>query len=361
MIKANEVTKQMIMDMSNVYGPSGFEDDVLDVVKKYAGDHVEKIEDDSIRNFYLTRKGNTGGKPVVMVDAHNDEVGFIVQAIRPNGTIDFLPLGHWVPCTVPAHKVKIRNAEGKWISAIVASKPPHFSSAAELAAGLNMDDMVLDVGASSREEVENDFKIRIGAPVCPDVVCEYNEMNGVFLGKAFDCRIGCCVEMEVMKRLAGEELGVDVIGTMTSQEEVGGRGIKAAVTTVKPQLAIVLEGCPADDTFSPEYKIQAGIRRGPMLRHIDVSMITHPRFIRFCLDKGAELGIPCQESVRKGGGTNGALIHNANNSVPSVVISVPVRYTHSHHCYTSYEDFEKTVDLVEGVLRSLNADVLAGF
>ena len=181
------------------------------------------------------------------------------------------------------------------------------------------------------------------------------------LGKAFDCRIGCAVVLETMRRLAGKKLNLDVVGTLSSQEEIGERGAKVAVDHVKPAIAIVFEGAPADDTFMPEYKIQTGLHRGPMLRHMDRSMITNPRFIRYAIDTAEELGIPVQEAVRSGGGTNGAMIHVANGGVPTIVLSVPVRYTHSHHCYTAMDDFEKAVQLSMAIVEKLDAETIQGF
>lgn len=353
-------TIQMIQKLSNAFGAPGFEDDVIQVAREYAKDFAGKIEEDSIRNLYLHRAENSGSRPVIMLDAHSDETGFIIQSIRPNGTMEFLPLGGWVPNTVPAHKVKIKNKENRLISGVVSSTPPHYTSGS--AAGeTRIDQMLIDVGATSKEEVINDFKIGVGAPVVPDVQMEYNETNGVCLGKAFDCRIGCAVVLETMRRLIGQKLALDVIGTLTAQEEIGERGAKVAVDRVKPDIAIVFEGAPADDTFMPEYKIQTGLHRGPMLRHMDRSMITHPRFIRYALDTAEAMGLPVQEAVRSGGGTNGAMIHVGNGGVPTIVVSVPVRYTHSHHCYTAIDDFEKTVQLAVALVKKLDEQTIAGF
>ena len=145
----------------------------------------------------------------------------MVQAIKPNGTLQFIPLGGWVENNVPAHKVKVRNADGEYISGVVASKPPHFMTAEEKGKNLPLSAMVIDVGATSAEEVVKDFKIRVGAPVVPDVTMEYNGKNGVMLGKAFDCRLGCACVIETLKELKGQSLDVDVVGVFSTQEEVG--------------------------------------------------------------------------------------------------------------------------------------------
>ncbi len=359
-------TIQMIEDLSNAFGAPGFEEDVATVAMEYAKDFTDLMEKDPLNNVFLHRKGNTGEKPVLMLDAHSDETAFMIQAIRENGTLDFLPLGGWVKSNVPSSKVWIRNHKGELISGIFASKPPHFMTAAEKAnENLDLSQMVLDIGAASAKEVKEVFGIEVGDPAVPAVVMERNEKNDVLLGKAFDCRIGCAVVLEVLENLAGEELNVDVVGTLTSQEEVGERGCKAAVQYVRPSIALVMEGAPADDTFMPEYKIQNGLHRGTMIRHMDTSMIANPRLVRFVINTAKEKGLPLQRAVRSGGGTNGGVIHTAlgevMSGIPCVVLSCPVRYTHSHHTYTALDDFERTVELVTAVIRNLNEETLAAF
>lgn len=353
-------TIEMIKKFSNANGVSGFEDEVLEVARSYASDEYE-IKEDHIRNLYFERKNNTDDKPSILLDAHSDEVGFIVQAIKPNGTMTFLPLGGWVPDTIPASKVRVRNRDGKYISGIIASKPPHFMANRDKPESLSIDQMVLDIGACSKEEVINDYKIRIGAPIVPDVECIYDEDKGLFIGKAFDCRIGCAAVMETMKRLENENLDMNVLGTLSSQEEVGERGMDLITKTIHPDIAIVFEGCPADDTFQESWLIQSALRQGPMLRHFDKSMITNPRYQKFALDLAEELNIPCQESVRSGGGTNGKMLHVSNNGTPAIVIGVPVRYIHSHHGFTTYEDFDNAVKLAVAIVKKLNANIIEQF
>ena len=173
-----QTSLKMIEELSNAYGASGFEDDVLLIGRKY-GEGLARIEENCIRDLFFYRDENTGDKPVILLDGHSDEVSFMVQAIKPNGTLQFNPLGGWVENNVPAHKVKVRNADGEYISGVVASKPPHFMSAEERGKNLPLSAMVIDVGATSAEEVVRDFKIRVGAPVVPDVTMEYNEKNGI--------------------------------------------------------------------------------------------------------------------------------------------------------------------------------------
>ena len=351
---------QLIREISNANGASGFEDDVLEVLRKY-GKGLGKFTEDSLHNLYLERAGNRGSRPVVQLDAHTDEVSFMVQAIKPNGTLVFITLGGWIANNIPAHKVRVRNAEGKYIPGIIASKPPHFMSEAERNAPAVVSNMVIDIGAVSREEAIHDFKIRIGEPVVPDVDFEYAEPKDLLIGKAFDCRLGCAAILETLNTLQGKDLSVDVTAGFAVQEEVGTRGAYVTSNTIRPDIAIVFEGCPADDTFTEEYMTQTAIKKGPMLRHIDARMITNPRYQRYVLELGHKLGIPVQESVRTGGSTNGAPLHLSNVGVPVVVMGLPVRYIHTHYGIAALSDLQNAVKLASAVIESLNADIIKSF
>ena len=353
-------TLGMIADFSNARGASGFEDEVLEVARRY-GTPYASFTEDSLRNLYFHRTENTGGKPVVMLEGHSDEVGFMVHYIHPNGTIHFVPLGGWVASNVPAHRVLVRSEAGDYIPGIIASRPPHFMSAAERGQTVEIPQMVIDVGASSAEEVRRDFRIRVGAPVVPDASFSYDGTHDLMVGKAFDCRLGCAAIVSALGEIAGEELAVDVVGAMSSQEEVGTRGALVSANTVKPQAAIVFEGCPADDTFLEPMAVQTRIKSGPYLRHIDARMFTNPRFQRMALELAEQLGIPCQEGVRTGGSTNGAPIHLSNRGVPCIVMGLPVRYIHTHYGIASYADYESAVRLAVELIRRLDADIVGGF
>lgn len=352
---------ELLKDLSNAFGPSGFENETVEEVKKYAPQN-SKIEEDTLRNLYIQRpQDEDSQKPVVMLDAHTDEVGFMVQSIRPNGLLNILPLGGWVANTVPAHRFYVKAADGKLHPGIVGAKPPHYMSETERKAPLEIAQMVLDIGAFSAQEVREEFKIEVGAPIAPDTQFEYNEQTGLITGKAFDCRAGCAALLESMHSIWSKELAIKPVAAFASQEEVGCRGSIVTSRKVKPDVAIVFEGCPADDNFAEGWAIQTGLRRGPMLRHIDNTMITNPAFMRFTLNIAKENGISVQQAVRTGGGTNGSKIHIANLGVPTIVIGLPVRYIHSHYSVASLEDYQNFVKLGIKLIENLTPEVISSF
>ena len=350
----NEIER--IKALSDAFGPSGLEDDVTKLVKDELKEF--KCDEDPLRNLRTILNPNNKG-PKVMLDAHLDEVGIIVQAIKPNGTMKFLNLGRSAAYNFPSSAFNIKNKEGNLVRAVVASKPPHFSSTSEMNNTLSIDDMVLDCGSTSKEETINDYKIDIASFAVPDVKCNYDEKKHLFSGKAFDCRIGVAAEIETIKRLKDKELNCVVEAAFSSQEEVGERGVYANYKALKPDIMICFEGCPADDTFLEDWFVQTALYKGPMLRHFDVSMITSPRFQRFALDIAHKYNIPVQESVRSGGGTDAGMIHK--EGIPCIVIGIPVRYIHSSNCYCTFDDYKAAVDLAEKIILNLNEETVASF
>lgn len=340
-----------IAELSNAFGPPGFEEDVVEVITKHS--IGLDVEIDPMNNVYARLNSNSGNRPVVMLDAHSDEVGFMVQAITPKGLLSFLPLGGWVVTNIPAHPVVIRNSKGQLIKGITTSGPPHFINEALRDKKLTLDDIYVDVGATSRQEVIEMFGIEPGDPIVPDVSFAYNEQTGVMMGKCFDNRMGCLCILEVMERLKSESLNVDVVGAFAAQEEVGTRGAEVTARATKPDLAIVFEGSPADDIYYDEFTAQGCLKKGTQIRHLDRSMVSNPRFIGYAKELAKAKNIPYQSAVRAQGGTNAGKIHLSNNGVPTLVLGIPVRYAHTHYGYSADVDVDATVDLAVEVIRSL--------
>jgi len=359
-MKYDEYCLNLIKDLTNAKAPSGFEDETIDVARKYVSTFAD-VKEDKMRNLYLYRKKNTGNKPVVMLDAHSDEVGFMVHSIRPNGTIRVNNLGRWTNSTLPASKVKVRNALGEWISGVFVNKPAHFRNETDNKGEPAISELSIDIGATSDIEAKEVFHIRMGEPVVSAATYEFDKEHDLIFGKSFDCRIGCAALIETMRRLNEVDLDVDVVGVLSSQEEVGERGCKVSVNHIKPDVAICYEGCPADDTFTEKYAIQTALRKGPMFRHMDVSVICSPRLQRFVLDLAKEKKLDVQESVREGGGNDAAVIQTALNGIPVVTAGVPVRYIHAMNCITTYDDFEKTASLITEVVKALNKEIIDKF
>lgn len=356
-MEVNMDTKKLIMDLSDLRSPSGFEDEMAPYLSDTLGDQFH-VEDDNIRNTYVYENHVSLSSPNpqklrIMLDAHADECGYIISAIKKTGLLKFLPLGSMIPGNAVAGKVRVKNTDGDYIQGIITSTPVHFLTQEQQKQTVEWEQLYIDVGATSEEELRKVFKIEVGAPVVPDVTCTYIEENQVFMGKAFDDRIGVAMAVEVMQKLKGN-VQSELIGAISTQEEVGGRGVKVSVNKVAPHLAIVFEGTPADDSFAASDEAQSCLRKGPQIRHMDRTTISHPRFTKMTIDLAKKLNIPLQRAVRSGGGTNAQFIHNAHLGIPTIVLATPVRYIHTHHCIVTLEDFNHGVDLAVALIKEID-------
>lgn len=340
--------------ISNAFGPSGHEHEVADAISELLNGF--SVKRDGMQNVYAALPQNNG-RPLIMLDAHLDEVGFMIQSVLSNGLLKLVPLGGWVEHNIPAHLFVIRNNRGELVRAVSTSKPPHFMTNAEKSAGLSLDDIFLDAGVCSAADAA-ELGLEPGLVAVPDVQFSYSEKTGLMLGKAFDCRLGCAGLAEAMERLKDEPLQVDVAAAFSTQEEVGLRGAKITAEHLRPRLAICLEGTPADDTFTPADQAQGALKKGVQIRYRDASMVAHPGLIAFARQIAQKAGIPHQMAVRTGGGTNGGSIHLAAGGIPTLVLGIPVRYAHTHYGYAAACDMDAAVNLACAILQSLTPEIV---
>lgn len=348
---------QMFGRMSDAFGPSGFEEEVVRTIAGYCQEF--QLKNDAMNNLYATMPGGAEGRPVIQLDAHTDECGFMVQTIHDNGVLGIIMLGGFVLTNLPAHTVVIRTRTGKKVRGIITSKPVHFMNDKERASQeLDIETMYVDIGAVSRQEVEEVFGVSVGDPMMPEVSFSYDEEHGICFGKAFDNRAGCACIVDTMKKLYAEResLPVQVVGAFAAQEEVGMRGATVTSQIVKPDLAIVFEGSPSDDFYFSATQAQGRMKGGVQIRRMDKSYISNPVFMDYAMELARKFGIPFQEAVRRGGSTNAGKISLTGQAVPVLVLGVPSRYVHSHYNFCARADLEAATELAAQVIRGLDPE-----
>jgi len=353
------VNLELLRKVTDAFGPSGFEEEVVRTLVPFCEGLA--LETDAMNNLVARYPQNSEDtRPVVMLDAHLDECGLMVQTICDNGLLGIIMLGGMHLTTLPAHSVWVRTRKGKLLRGIITAKPVHFMNAAERSScDLDIEHLWVDVGATCRREVE-ELGISVGDPIVPDVHFDYDAERGLCFGKAFDNRAGCACIVETLQRLKAEQesLPVQVVGGFAAQEEVGSRGVKVTVQKIKPQMAIIFEGSPSDDFFFSATQAQCRMGGGVQIRRMDAGYLSSPRFADFAAETAKELGIPCQEAVRRGGSTNAQVIHTAFDAVPCLVLGIPSRYVHSPYNFCSEKDADAAVNLACEVLRRLNKETV---
>lgn len=340
--------KDLLERCSNAAAPSGFEEEIRAVVKAELG-AVARVAETAAGNIIAAVGAESGAQRVALL-AHMDEIGFMVQGVTPDGFLMMVSLGGWWNHTLPSQRVIVHTRDGKRIPGQIGTRPPHLLPESQRHQVMATESLFIDVGASSAEEVKA-LGIRLGCAVTPDVQMQPLATAHRWMGKAFDNRAGVYAMIQTVKALAAEEnLAVTAEGIGTVQEEVGTRGARALESA--PDLAIILEGPPADDTFGQSGICRQGVLgQGVQVRLFDPTNITPPALADWALRVAEEEGIPCQPTVRRTGGTDAAAAYPQWHGTPAIVLGVPTRYIHSHNGILDDRDLEACVALATVLVR----------
>ncbi len=331
--------------LSDAFGVAGHEDEVRETIREMAAPYVDSCEVDPLGNLICSR----GEGPTVMLDAHMDEVGFLVRWIEADGFLRVAPVGGWDERLLPGHRVVIRARDGRKVKGVIGAVPPHIVPREERRKTVPLEELFVDVGAGSREEVEA-MGIAIGSPLTIHYPCELLR-EGYATGKAFDDRVGCLVALEALRLTADERLPYRLVVNFAVGEELGLRGAKAAAYRIAPQVALALEGTiGADVPGIPEAKQPTRLGKGPAITVADRSIVVRPRMVEFLEGVARAEGIPFQYKLPVYGGTDAGAIHLERGGILAGVVSVPCRYIHSPVSLLSLADLEATVRLVVGFL-----------
>lgn len=349
-----DLNKQLLIDVTQSRGIAGNEGQVRDLFKEYTKDIADEFVQDGLGSIYAKSEGNESG-PVVLAGAHLDEVGFMVKSITDKGFIKFVTIGGWWSQVVLAQQVEITTGDGKVIHGVTGSKPPHVLTAEARKKPIDMDDIFIDIGATSKEQAE-EWGIRPGDMITPYIETRrLNPESPFLLAKAWDNRIGVAVAIELLKHAKEKGHPNTLFAGANVQEEVGLRGAKTAANLISPDIAIALDTGTAGDTPGMTQKEADSILgKGPQVIVYDASMVGHKGLRDFVVSIAEKHDIPFQYTFIPGGGTDAGSFHQSGEGIPSIAITVPVRYLHSHTSVIHEDDYKNTVKLVNALVDELD-------
>lgn len=357
----DEKALDLLKRMTEAFGPSGFEREVIILAKGYMEPYTDGIVTDKLGTITFVAKGSAE-KPRVLLAGHVDEIGFVISSITEEGYLTFNPLGGWWSQVLLGQRVTVRTPKGD-VDGVIAAKPPHVLPQEERKKLVELKDMFIDIGATSREEAEASG-VKIGDPAVPRSSFSLIQGGKVAMGKAFDDRIGAFVLMEAIRRIKEQDITHPntIYGAATVQEEVGLRGAQTISHIVDPDVAIVLEVDIAGDIPGIKPRdAQSKMGKGPALSTFDRSMIPNQPLKEFIIEVARQAQIPLQLTQMYGGATDAGRIHISRAGCPTAVISVPTRHIHSHIGLLSLKDTENAIRLSIELLKRLNEETVDSF
>ncbi len=349
----NKSIFSLASELTSFCSPTGFEDEI----RKYLLARLKKscdVETDVMGNVIARVKG-TGKepRPRLLLAAHIDEIGFMVSHVTPEGFLRVAPLGGQNNRILLGQRVVILGKQGH-VKGVIGEKPVHLLSDEDLKRPVKDEDILVDVGATSKEQALD--LVSIGDAVTFEPQCTWLGAGDVFSCKAGDDRLGVLVQLLCIEYLARTPPAWDVIGVFSTQEEIGVRGITPSAFAADPAAAIVLEVAHATDYpgISRDKHGEIGLGKGPAIR---IGPNMHPRLTKFIMNVADELHIPFQVVVQnKPTGTDGRQIQITRSGVATAVLSIPLRYMHTNIEVISPADVGLLVTLLEKAISTLPRD-----
>ena len=344
---------ELTAELAAIDGVAGFEGAVVRRLVELFTPLADEVTVDRFGNVIATRHGadGPGSGPSLMIAAHSDEIGGLVRAFEPDGMIRFERIGGVLETTLIGRRVRINGLRG-----VVGVRAGHVQSAEERLKAPPLRDLYIDLGCNSADEVRA-LGVRIGDPVAYESDAVRLANPDRVSGKAIDNRIACAILVRLLARLKGVPLGGTLHAVVTVQEEVGLRGAQVVTYRLNPDYAIVVDTLPAAGTPDVNYtrELAINIGAGPVIPLLSGGggrgNIMHPAMKRLLLETAEREGIAVQPAIFTQGNSDVAAVHLVREGIPSGVVNIPRRYSHTPVETADLNDAANALHLLEAVTR----------
>jgi putative aminopeptidase FrvX len=333
-------------------GPSAFEAAPARLWRAEAGRFADGVRADVAGNSFAT-VGENGG-PRVMFAGHIDEIGVMVTHVDEEGYLSFDAIGGWDHQVFVGQRVVLLGRSGQ-VTGVVGKKAIHLMEREERDKVSKVEDLWIDIGATTRAEAE--ARIRIGDPgVLAGAVIEFP--NGRLVSRCIDNRIGAFVVLEALRLLAKDRPRAVVTAVATTREEIAstGGGARSSAYHLQPDVAIVIDVTHATDYPGIEKRKHGDYRLGggpTISRGASVSEIVFEMLVETAEAEKIPYTI---EAASRDTHTDAEAIFNAHRGVATGLVSVPNRYMHSPNEMVAMEDLDRTSRLLAAFARKLGPE-----
>lgn len=354
--KYSESLYKTLKRLDDEYGVSGEEDRVADILCQEMEGLYDKHFSDPLGNQFFIRQGKNPDKRV-MIFAHMDEIGYIVNHISEDGLARIVPVGYHDDRTAFNQVMVLTTRTGQKVEAVTGSKPFHIMTEEEMGKAIKIEELFLDFGTSSAEETR-----ALGVEIGDYLAYEKSGriLNGTtrYTGKSLDNRAGCAVMVETMRRLQNIDIEPEVCMVGSTMEEVGMRAGGPATNRYNPELVLALDVTITGDIPGIEMsQCSQKLGGGPSIKFYDwdgalgaTGNNVPRRLTNKMIEVAENKGIPFQREVITGGGTDAWSASMAGCGVLAGGICIPQRYMHSGVGLLDLVDLEETVNLLVAFL-----------
>jgi tetrahedral aminopeptidase len=342
---------ELLEKLCNATAVSGDEHEVRQIVLEAVKLIADEVKVDALGNVLATKFGRGENRVRVMLAAHMDEIGLMVVKKHDDGVFEFDRVGGIDERQLPGKSVLVGREH---LPGVIGAKPIHMTTADERKNKIDVSAMRIDLGPEIGDKVKPGDRATFAT--------RFELLGPSIRAKALDDRFGVATLIELLKHAPDQ---IDLLAAFTVQEEVGLRGARVAAYALDPDMAIAIDATPAYDLppWDDEYendRYNTRLDAGPAIYVMDFGTIPDRRLVKWLEETATQAEIPYQLRQPGGGGTDAGAIHKVRSGIPSVSVSVPVRYAHTAASIARLDDWANTLRLLHTALGRVTPDLLAG-
>lgn len=338
------------MDTSNILkllvetpSPCGYEDNIQTKISDILTPFVDSIELDVQGNLIAYKYSKSQNAKTLMLVAHADEIGLMVQHIEDNGYIRFSKIGGIDVQILKGRKIIVLH-DGAEVPGVIGVRPIHMENE-NSKSKLDISDLWIDVGTCSKSETES--FISVGDPIL--LASSYTALNNDMVsGRACDDKAGIAAVIKSLSILNENQYKCqyNIAIVLSVQEEVGSCGATIATNKIKPDIGIAIDMTHATDypTINRAKYGEIGLGKGVVIPiGTDLSCVIQKKMKQIAKQND----IMFQPQALPGHSlTDAHAVHIANNGCMSGLLSIPCRYMHSPIEVVSLNDIDYTARLL---------------
>lgn len=331
---------EFFQDLLQAPGPSGYEQPVQSLVRRYAESFADSVETDTHGNVLLSIQPNAERR--VMLAGHCDQIGMLISYIDEAGFLYAQTIGGWDPQQLVGQRMVVWTKSGP-LSAVISRKPIHLLSDEERKVAVKEKELWLDIGARNKQQAAE--RVRIGDPVTLELGMQ-RLLNDLANAPAMDNRTGLWVVVEALRRCRQFNPACGIVAVSTVQEEIGLRGVMTSAFRVRPDVGIAVDVTHATDCPTIEKSTQGdiGLGKGPVIFR---GPNMNPHVTSRLIELAEQHKLPYQlAAIGRATPNDANALQISRHGVATGLVSLPNRYMHSAVETISLRDLDHAADLL---------------
>ena len=345
-----KLNQQFLHNYLNAYAPVAQESAGQAIWTEYLKPHVDFLKQDAYGTSYGVIRGEGEALPKVVIEAHCDEIAWIITNIEDDGVVRVRKHGGSDNMIAPSKTVVIHTHDGRQVSGVFGWPAIH-TRAKRKDMGYADHELWVDTGFKDKAAV-NKAGVEVGCLVTFDD--QLKVMGDYYVGRALDNKIGGYIIAEVAREVRSRKMKLpfDLYVVNAVQEEVGLFGAKKIAKELKADLAIVTDVCHNTKTPMMDNAKHGPVEggKGPSLEYASQN---HRGILNMLKEVAADKDIPLQHHVGSYGNDTVAFFLE---NTPTAILGMPLKYMHSTVEMAHKEDVELTIELYIQFLAQLTKE-----